>query len=158
MAGSASVAAVVIPGATASAAALTVSCSKLTGTSVGTSSTSTLSGCTGSGVADTGTHGTGKTTVNLTTHAGTAKTTWASGGTTTSTLKFTEELGKNDKCSAKAGYASVAEAVEKGTVTGATGKAAPLKGGASTATVCVYSKKVSGKTVDYIFNKGPVIS
>ena len=152
LAGSASLAAVAIPGGIASAAPLTLSCTTLTGvtTATATSSTEHLSGCSGTAKTLTGTSGTAAVKTNLSTKKGTAVVTWATHKTTDESYSFTELLGTSNKCPAKTGYSKFAEAKESGTVTG--GTATAMKGGAVTAIACAYGK--SGKV--YIFNDGPV--
>jgi hypothetical protein len=145
LAGSASLAAVAIPGGIAGAAAKTLSCTTLTGTETAQA----ISGCSGSGSSQTGTKGTVKVVNNVAKKSGVATVTWTS-TKKTSIEKYTyvEDTGTKNTCAAKSGYTKVAMAVEKGTVTG--GSATGLVGGAVNGTVCAYSK--SGI---HIFNKGP---
>ena len=155
LAGSASLAAVVIPGGIASASPLTLSCLHLTGTTTATATSSTehLSGCSGTAQKLTGTTGTAAVKTNLATKTGTATVTWATKKTSTESYKFTELTGSKNLCSAKTGYSKVAEAKETGSVKG--GTATAMKGGAVTATACAYFKGSNHSTI-YIFNKGPV--
>ena len=155
LAGSASLAAVAIPGGIASAAPLTLSCTTLTGTTTvtATSSTEHLSGCSGTAKTLTGTTGTAAVKTNLSTHSGTATVTWATKKTSTESYKFTELTGSKNLCPARTGYSKLAEAKETGSVTG--GTATAMKGGAVTANACAYFKGTNHSTV-YIFNDGPV--
>lgn len=120
MAGSATVAAVTVPGGVAGAAQLTVSCTSLTGNTT----TQTVTGCTGSDVAQTGSHGTIKPHVNTTTHKGTATITWSTGKTTTESTSYT--LSSDASCPTKTGYTKLARATTTSVVTG--GTATKLKG------------------------------
>ena len=155
LAGSASLAAVVIPGGIASASPLTLSCTHLTGTTTATATSSTehLSGCSGTAKTLTGTTGTAAVKTNLATKTGTATVTWATKKTSTESYKFTELTGSKNLCPGRTGYSKVAEAKETGSVTGGTAKA--MKGGAVTATACAYFKGTNHSTI-YIFNDGPV--
>jgi hypothetical protein len=129
LAGSASVAAVAIPGGIAGAAALSVKCTGLTGNA----STQSLSGCSGKGFSETGATGTSDVS--------TSTITWATGNTSVAAVTYKEYTGKKDKCPAPmAGYTAVAEVKEKGSVTG--GNA--LVGSKIKGTVCVYSQTSSG--------------
>jgi hypothetical protein len=144
-------AAVVVPGGIAGAAAKTLTCTSLTGSGTATKQTIAISGCSGTGSSQTGSAGTSTVTTNIATKKGTATISWTkTKKTTTESYSYVEDTGSKNTCAAKSGYSKLAMAVEKGTVTG--GTATGLKTGAVTATVCAYSK--SGKI--YIFNKGPV--
>jgi len=144
MAGSASLAAVIVPGSVAGAAQLTVSCTVLTGNTV----TQTTSGCTGSDVAQTGSHGTITPHVNTKTHKGTATIVWATGKTTTETTSYV--LGVASTCPTKTGYIKLAKAITTSTVT--SGSANKLIGATKfTATSCEYAKAGI-----HIFNIGKV--
>jgi hypothetical protein len=145
-AGSASLAAVAVPGGFASATtAKTLSCTTLTGGET----TQAISGCSGSGSSQTGTKGTSKVVNNLSKKSGTATITWTSTKKTSiEKYTYTEDTGTKNTCAVKSGYTKLAMAVEKGTVTG--GTATLLKGGAVSGTVCAYSK--SGKIS--VYNKG----
>jgi hypothetical protein len=153
LAGTASVAALAVPGGIAGAAAKTLSCTTLTGSGTASSQTIAISGCTGTGSSQTGSKGTSKVTTNASTKKGTATITWTSTHKTSiESYSFVEDTGSKNTCATRSGYTKLAMAIEKGTVTG--GTATALKGGAVTSTVCAYSK--SGKI--YIFNKGAVKS
>ena len=148
LAGSASLAAVAIPGGTASAAPLTLSCKTLTGSETA----QTISGCSGTASKETGTKGTSTVKNNLSKKTGVATVKWSTKKTSIESYSYTELLGASNKCPAKSGYTKVAEAPEKGKVTG--GTATGMIGGAVTGTACAYSK--SGKIS--IFNDGPIKS
>jgi|ERR1700722_20388458 hypothetical protein len=150
VAGLASLAAVVIPGGIASASPLTLSCTTLKGTSAA----QTLTGCTGTAASQTGSHGSVTVKNNLSTKKGTATVKWATGKTSIESYSFTVLTGTNNKCVARTGYTKVAEAPEKGTVTGGTVTA--MKTGAVSGIVCAYSK--SGSSTIYVFNMGPIKS
>lgn len=135
LAGSASAAIVTVPG-TASASALTVTCTGLTGNAT----TQKLTGCSGSGKAQTGTSGT-STASNKTIK-------WATGKTSVSTYTYTP--GSDASCPAVTGYTKDLLENVKGKVT--SGTATGLVGGSYKATVCVYKK---GSTI-LIKNKGNV--
>lgn len=145
LAGAASLTAVAIPGGIAGAAAKTLSCTTLTGNET----TEAISGCSGTGSSQTGTKGTATVKNNLSKKSGTATITWTSTKKTSiESYTYTEDTGTKNTCAAKTGYAKLAMAVEKGSVTG--GTATLLKGGAVSGTVSAYSK--SSKI--YVFNKG----
>ena len=150
VAGTASMTAMAVPGGIASAAApLTLSCTTLTGSETAQS----ISGCTGNASKLTGTKGTSTVKNNLSKETEVATVKWTSTKKTSiESYSYTELTGTKNKCAAKAGYTKLAEAVEKGKVTG--GTATAMVGGAVTGTVCAYSK--SGKIS--IFNLGPVKS
>jgi len=145
-AGSASLAALAVPGGVAGATtAKTLSCTTLTGNET----TQAISGCTGSGSSQTGSKGTSKVVNNVSKKSGKATITWTSTKKTSiESYTYTEDTGTKNTCAAKSGYAKLAMAVEKGSVTG--GTATSLTGGAISGTVCAYSK--SSKI--YVFNKG----
>jgi len=147
MAGSATLAAAVVPGSVASAAPLKVTCTKTTGNA----SSVTVSGCTGTGAiaADAGTppaHGV------LTVSTKTLK--WSNGKT--SVLKYTYVLhtGAANLCSAKTGYSKTDMVTESGTVSTTAGTATGLKGGTLTGTVCVYTLIAAPHTISVV-NRGP---
>ena len=128
LAGSASLA-VVLPGSIASAKTKPVKevCASISGSST----TQTLSGCTGdpaltSGVSD----------------VATSTVTWNNGNTSTESYTYAEKTGKADKCAPVAGDTPVAEVKETGKVTG--GTQIDLVGGKIKGTVCVYSNPVAG--------------
>ena len=150
LAGSASVAAVAVPGGIAGAAAKTVTCTKLTGSGTIAKQTISLSGCTGTASGQTGSTGSGTATTNSSKKSGTASIKWKTGKTSVETYTFKEDLGSSNNCPAKTGYTKLAKAIETGKVS--SGSATELNGGAVTADACAYSK--SGKI--YIFNDGPV--
>jgi hypothetical protein len=148
VAGTASMTAASVPGGIASASALTLSCTTLTGSETAQS----ISGCTGTASKLTGTKGTSTVKNNTSKKTGVATVKWTSTKKTSiESYTYTELTGTKNKCAAKAGYVKLAEAVEKGKVTG--GTATAMIGGAVTGTVCAYSK--SGI---HIFNLGPVKS
>ncbi len=133
LAGSATLAAVVIPGNVAGAAQLTVTCTSLTGNTSSQSAT----GCSGSDVSQTGSHGTITPKVNTTTKKGTATIKWATGLTT---IESTSYVTSSDaSCPTKAGYTKLARATTTSKVTG--GTATKLIGPTSYKAVsCEYAK------------------
>ena len=145
LAGSASLAAVAIPGSTATAAApLTVSCTSLTGTAT----SQIVSGCKGNGAiaADAGTAPAHGTSV-----AATKTITWSNKKTTTT--KYTIKAGSDAACPTVANYTKDLLENSSGTVTGGTAKG--LIGGKYKGTICVY-KLTSKPSTLLIKNKGPV--
>jgi len=148
VAGSASVAAVTIPGGIASATPLTLSCTSLSGSETAQS----ISGCTGTASKETGSKGTSTVKNNLAKKTGVATVKWTTGKTSIESYSYKELFGSSNKCAAKTSYSKVAEAPETGKVTG--GTATAMVGGAVTGTACAYSK--SGKIS--IFNMGPIKS
>ena len=126
--GSASAAAIVVPGGMAGAAALKVTCTGLTGDAT----SQTLSGCTGSGASVTGS--TGSSDVS------TSTITWSTGATSVENYTYTGLTGKKDKCVTPAGYTAVEEVKEKGSVTGGTA----LVGSKIKGTVCVSTQNTTG--------------
>ena len=151
MAGSAALAATGVPGGIASAAVLTSSCTTLTGTSTAQN----LSGCTGTASSLTGSKGSVTVVNNLTTKTGVATVHWTTGKTSIESYSYTELFKTANKCANKTGYTKIAEAPEKGTVTG--GTATGMIGGAVISTACAYSKTGVAKTI-FIFNLGAVKS
>jgi hypothetical protein len=139
LAGSASLAAVAIPGGIASASPLSVTCTSLTGNA----STQTISGCTGTGAiaADAGTppaHGVSTTSTK------TIK--WSTNKTSVSTYTYTS--GSDKSCPAVKGYKVSALENAKGTVK--SGSATGMIGSTFKGTICVYAK---GSTI-LVKNKG----
>jgi hypothetical protein len=133
--GSASLA-MVLPGSIASAKGPKppkpdkVVCTKLSGNET----TQTITGCTGGPAGMTS----GVSTAGTTTGSGgTASVTWNDGKTSNETFTFTLKTGKSDHCKPPAGLTNVAEAKEKGSVTGGTETA--LTGGKVQTTACVFS-------------------
>jgi len=118
-----------VPGVANAATPKTVICTSVTGST----STQKLAGCTGD--TSLGTTGT-------VTKAGTLVT-WAKGGTVTLTVKDTAVTGSKDNCKAPAGQKNVSLITESGSVKSGTGAAAALKGGKTSAKVCLYSKSVA---------------
>ncbi len=133
MAGSASIAAVAIPGGIASASPLTVTCTTLTGSAT----SQTISGCTGPGAvsADAGTppaHGTSKVS--------TKTITWSNHKTSKESYSYTSSSTAN--CPSVMGYTKdLRETIKAGSkVVSSTNDAAGMVGGALTGTFCVYKK------------------
>ena len=87
----------------------------------------------GTASKETGTKGTSTVKNNLSKKSGVATVKWTTGKTSIESYTYTEELGSSNKCPAKSGDTKVAEAPEKGKVTG--GTATGMVGGAVTATV-----------------------
>lgn len=146
MAGSASVAAVTIPGGIASATPLTLSCTSLSGSETA----QIFSGGTGTASKETGSKGTSTVNNNLTKKTGVATVKWTTGKTSVESYSYKELFGSSNKCAAKTGYSKAAEAPGTGKVTGGTATV----NGAVTWTACAYAK--SGKIS--IFNMGPIKS
>jgi hypothetical protein len=139
IAGSASLSAAVIPGSTAGAATPeTVTCTSLTGSET----SQAISGCSGTGVAQTG--ATGKSVVS------TKTITWKTKLTSKETYKTVVYTGSKNTCAVKSGYTKKDLIIETGSITG--GTATKLVGGKTSADVCLYQK---GSTY-YVFNKGSV--
>jgi hypothetical protein len=146
MAGSASLASVVIPGSIASAAAKSVSCKTVSGSE----STQTISGCTGSDVSQTGTTGSQKAVLKSGTGGkqGTTTIKWKNGKTTIYTFTVIaqyKEGSSSDKCPAVSGKTNIEEAVATITVTGGTTTA--LKGGKFTEKTCAYTSPLTVKNL-----------
>lgn len=138
LAGSASLAAVVVPGGIASAIPLTVSCTHLTGTIT----SQALSGCTGGGAiaADAGVapaHGTNVVSTNT--------VTWGSGKTSKTTYTYTSVT---NNCPALTGYTKDLKEHETGHVNTGTagGTAIGMRGGAFAGYACVYAKVAAPHT------------
>jgi hypothetical protein len=139
LAGSASLSAIAISGTTAGAVTpQTVTCTALTGSETA----QTISGCSGTGLAQTGATGSSKVS--------TKTITWKTKKTSKETYKTVVDSGSKNTCAAKAGYTKVDLIIETGSITG--GTATKLVGGKTAATVCLYKK---GSTFS-VFNKGPV--
>ena len=147
MAGSATLVAAAVPGGIASATILTSSCTTLTGNAT----TQHLSGCSGTALALTGTTGTITVVNHPATKTGVATIKWATAKTTIESYSYSELTGTSDKCPKHGTLSPIAEAKEKGTVTG--GTATAMKGGTFTSTACAYAPS---KGVLEIFNMGPV--
>ena len=98
LAGSASVAAVAVPGGIAGAAAKTVTCTKLTGSGTISKQTISLSGCSGTASGQTGSTGTGTATTNSSKKSGTASIKWKTGKTSLETYTFKEDTGSSNNC------------------------------------------------------------
>ena len=133
LAGSASLAAIAIPGGVSGASPLTVTCTTFSGSMT----SQTISGCTGSGAiaADAGTppaHGV--STVSTKTIK------WSNNKTTVT--KYTYKPGSDKVCAADSGYKIDLLENATGSVTG--GTATGLVGGTFKETVCVYKKTVGG--------------
>jgi hypothetical protein len=144
MAGSATLAAAVIPGSIASASPLKVTCTSTTGSATSV----TVSGCTGTGAvtADAGSppaHGV------LTVSNKTLK--WSNGKTSVLAYKYVLHTGSANLCSAKTGYSKTDMVTESGTVSG--GTALGLKGGTLGGTVCVYTLIAAPHTISVV-NRG----
>jgi hypothetical protein len=131
LAGSASLAAVAIPGGVATASPLTVTCTSLTGSA----STQTVSGCTGTGAI-----------------AADAGTPPAHGSSVASTKTITWSNHKTDKtCPKVAKYTVTLLENATGKVTG--GTATGMVGGAFSGTICVYKLTAAPHTI-MVKNKG----
>ena len=149
MAGSASLAAAAIPSGIASAAPLTVSCTHL----AGSSTTQTISGCTGTGAnsSNAGTppaHGT--TTSNLGTKQATV--TWSNKKKTVSSFTYTSVT---NNCPAQSGKSKVTKVHEVGKVIASGTTTLGMVGGATSAYICVYKANVGGALS--VTNMGNVI-
>ena len=147
MAGSATLAATVIPGGIASASPLKVTCTSTTGNA----SSVTVSGCTGTGAiaADAGSppaHGV------LTVSNKTLK--WSNGKTSVLKYTYVEHTGAANLCSTKASYTKDFMITESGTVSTTAGTATGLRGGTLTGTVCVYKLTAHPTTISVV-NRGP---
>jgi len=132
VAGSASLAAAVVPGGIASATPLSVTCTTMSGTAT----TQAISGCTGTGAiaADAGTAPAKGT---QTTSTKTIK--WSNAKT--SVLTYTYKSVTNN-CVAPAGYSKFLKESESGKVSG--GTATGMVGSLVTGSVCVFKKTVGG--------------
>ncbi len=130
--GSASLAAVSVPGGIASASPLTVSCTGLTGAPV----TWNFSGCTGSGFALTG--ATGASVPLNATHL---KITWVTGNTS-KVVYASATTAPSTACPIMSGLFNVGVLHEVGKVVG--GTAAGMIGGAFKLKACEYSTTASG--------------
>jgi hypothetical protein len=131
LAGTASFGAIALPGGIAGAKSLSVKCTGLTGNG----SSSSITGCKGSGLSETGSSGTSVTDTTTAT-SGTSTITWSTGATSDEAYTYKELTGSKDKCPAPpAGFSALAEVTEKGSVTGGTA----LVGSKVKGTVCVYS-------------------
>ena len=146
LAGSASLAMVLIPGSSSGAAVAhtqkTVVCTSLTGNTT----KQAVSGCSGSDVSQTGATGTIVPHVNTTTKKGTADITWKTGDTTIESTTYV--TSSDSSCPTKAGYTKLARATTTSKVTG--GTATALIGSTSyKSTTCEYAKGGI-----HIFNQG----
>jgi hypothetical protein len=140
LAGSASVAALAIPGGIAGAKGDSLTCTTISGNAT----SQTLSGCSGTASSQTGSSGTSQVS--------TKTTTWVTGKTSVESYSYKELTGKKDHCPAPAaGYTAVAEVKEKGKVTG--GTATLLVGSKIKGTVCVYEQTSTSDIV--IHGDGP---
>ena len=148
LAGSASLAAVAIPGGIASATALTVSCKTMTGTGASVTSSDTLhfSVCSGTGSSETKTTGTG---VVVTNHkqpsgSGTDTVTWASKEKSVVSFTYTETSNpttvKKD-CKAVTGDTAVAYVTDTGSVIAKGTTTTKMVGGKTSGKSCVYLTK-----------------
>jgi len=148
MAGSASAAAIALPGGIASASPLAVTCTHLTGSSTA----QTISGCTGTG-ANTANAGTppahGKTTSNLSTKKATV--TWSNGKKTVSTFTYTSVT---NNCPAVTGKSKVTKVHETGKVIASGTTTLGMVGHATSAYICVYKSSTGALSVT---NMGNVI-
>jgi len=145
LAGSASLAVVAVPGGTASATVLSVTCTKLTGTST----TQKLTGCSGTGKTLTG--ATGTTTVASNDKSATVR--WATGKN--STEDFTYTTVHTNACPAVTGQSKFLEVTESGTVK--SGTATGLNTGKVSGKVCIYKKSTGTKAVDLVNSLGSVV-
>lgn len=100
----------------------------------GTETTQAISGCTG---GPAGLVSGTSTPLTTTGSGGTASVLWNDGKTSIETFGFTLKLGTTDKCAPPAGLTNIAEAKEKGVVSGYTETS--LIGGKVQSTVCVFS-------------------
>ena len=142
VAGSASLAAAVVPAGIASATALSVTCTTMSGTAT----TQAISGCTGTGAiaADAGTAPAKGT---QTTSTKTIK--WSNAKT--SVLTYTYKPVTPNNCVAPAGYTKFLKEAETGHVSG--GTATGMVGSLVTGTACIYKKTVGGTIL--VKNQGP---
>jgi hypothetical protein len=139
IAGTASLAAVAVSNVASAATPLSVTCTKL----AGNASTQKLTGCSGTGKAQTGTSGT--TTVAKGDKSASIK--WASGKTSTET--FTYKTVTQNACPAISGDKKLLEVSETGKVTG--GTATGLKNSVVSGKVCIYTKG----SADVVNSLGP---
>lgn len=140
VAGLASLLTVTIPGSASASTPLTVKCTKATGNST----KQTITGCSGSGISETGTSG--ASTVASSERSDTIR--WKTGRTTVESIKYTSVT---NQCPAVSGYKKVLEASEVGSVTG--GTATGLKGGKVSGKFCAYMKS----TAYLVNNLGPIV-
>jgi hypothetical protein len=143
LAGSASLAAVAIPGGIATASPLTVSCTNLSGSAT----SQTISGCTGTGAvaADAGVppaHGTSVVS--------TKTVTWSNHKTSKET--YTYKSSSTANCPAVPKYTKDLRETASGKVTG--GSATGMVGGAVSGTVCIYKLTAAPHTL-IVKNVGP---
>jgi hypothetical protein len=145
MAGSASLAAVVVPGGVASASPLTVTCTSVSGSST----SQTVSGCTGTAAiaADAGTPPAHGTSV-VSTH----KITWSNGKTVKTSETTTS--GAATSCPTVAGKTKVALEKATGHIV-AGGTALGMTGGTIKASICLYKLTAAPHTLS-VKNLGKV--
>jgi len=146
----ATIAAAFLPGRPAGATPLTLTCTGLKGSAGAlygfVHGTVTLSGCTGTGLATTGSHGEDFFSLGATT--GTFRITWATGRTSVETFTYTEYRGQSDTCPSKTGSSQYMMVTLSGHVT--SGTANGLIGSVVSGTSCVYSQRGSYP----VFGKG----
>jgi hypothetical protein len=140
LAGSASLSAIVVSGSTAGSVTTpeTVTCTHLTGSETAQS----ISGCSGTGLAQTGISGSSVVS--------TATITWKTKLTSKEKYKTSVDTGSKNTCANKAGYTKEDLVIETGSITG--GTATKLVGGKTSADVCLYKKG----SVFSVVNKGSV--
>jgi hypothetical protein len=149
LAGSASLAAVVVPGGIASATPLTVTCTHLSGNA----SSQMLSGCTGSGASGSSEAGTSPAHgTNVVDTGSTSTITWGSGKTSKTTYTF---HSVTNNCATLSGYTKDLKEHESGSVkTGsAGGTATGMRGGAFSGNACVYTLTAAPHTLKVV-NQG----
>jgi len=149
LAGSASLAAVVVPGGIASATPLTVTCTHYSGSSA----SQAISGCTGTGAiaADAGVapaHGTSVVS--------TKTITWSNGKTMKEQYSYVLHTGAANTCPVVALKTKVDLVTETGSVI-AGGTATGMVGGALSGTICVYKLTAAPHTISINNKPGTVV-
>ncbi len=146
IAGSASLAGVTATSGLAFAVPLTVTCTHL----VGTATSQTLSGCTGSGATATEA---GVAPAHGTNVVSTKTITWGSGKTSKTTYTYTKVTTNN--CAALTGYTKTAKYHEAGHVNTGTagGTATGMRGGVFSGYACVYTHTATPHTLKVV-NQG----
>jgi len=148
LAGSASLAAVVVPGGIASATPLIVTCTTFTGNAT----SQAISGCTGGGATSANA---GTAPAHGTSLVSTKTITWSNGKKTHETYTYTTHSGTANTCLPKTGYTKLYLVVEAGKVLATGTTTLGMVGGAIKGDSCVYSKKVGTTTTILVVNKGP---
>ena len=137
VAGTASFAAVAIPGSIATATVKSVSYTTLSGSET----SQTVSGCSGSDSAQTGVSGKQVPDISKKT----AVVTWKTGKTTDYKYTYTLKSGSANTCPAKAKYTKLDLVTETGTITG--GTATLMKSGPYSGKTCAYELTAKPHTV-----------